>query len=126
MQWFTMALRRYAVFSGRSQRAEFWFFMLFSTLIQVALMVLDDAMGWVYLVDGIENGVTSTIALLALLLPTLSVGARRLHDIGKSGWWQLLILLPVVGFIILLFFWVRDGQAGQNLYGNNPKLVSGY
>ena len=100
--------------------------MLFSTLIQVALMVLDDAMGWVFQVDGIENGVTSTIALLALLVPTISVGARRLHDIGKSGWWQLLILLPVVGFIILLFFWVRDGQAGQNLYGNNPKLATGY
>lgn len=126
MQWFTLALRRYAVFSGRSQRAEFWFFMLFCTLIQVALMVLDEVMGWVFLVDGIENGVSSTIALLALLLPTLSVGARRLHDIGKSGWWQLLILLPVVGFIILLLFWVRDGQAGQNLYGNNPKLASGY
>lgn len=126
MQWFTLALRRYAVFSGRSQRAEFWFFMLLSTLIQVALMVLDDAMGWVFHVDGIENGVSSTIALMALLLPTLSVGARRLHDIGKSGWWQLLILLPVVGFIILLFFWVRDGQAGQNAHGNNPKLASGY
>lgn len=126
MQWFTLALRRYAVFSGRSQRAEFWFFMLLSTLIQVALMVLDDAMGWVFHVDGIENGVSSTIALMALLLPTLSVGARRLHDIGKSGWWQLLILLPVVGFIILLFFWVRDGQAGQNAHGNNPKLTSGY
>lgn len=89
-------------------------------------MVLDDAMGWVFHVDGIENGVSSTIALMALLLPTLSVGARRLHDIGKSGWWQLLILLPVVGFIILLFFWVRDGQAGQNAHGNNPKLASGY
>ena len=126
MQWFTLALSRYAVFSGRSQRAEFWFFMLFSTLIQVALMVLDEVMGWVFLVDGIENGVTSTIALLALLLPTLSVGARRLHDIGKSGWWQLLMFLPVVGFLVLVFFWVRDGQAGQNLYGNNPKLASGH
>ena len=126
MQWFTLALSRYAVFSGRSQRAEFWFFMLFSTLIQVALMVLDNAMGWVFHVDGIEKGVTSTIALLALLLPTLSVGARRLHDIGNSVWWQLRILFPVVGFIILVSFWVRDGQAGQNLYGNNPKLASGY
>ena len=125
MSWFILALRRYAVFSGRSQRAEFWFFMLLSTLIQVGLMVLDSTMGWVHQVKGLENGVLSTIAMLALLVPTFSVGARRLHDIGKSGWWQLLILLPVLGFIILIFFWVREGQAGQNAYGNNPKLASG-
>jgi uncharacterized membrane protein YhaH (DUF805 family) len=126
MQWFSLALSRYADFSGRSRRAEYWFFALISTLILVVLSLVDYAMGWVYLVDGLENGVLRTIALFALLVPSLSVGARRLHDTGRSGWWQLLMLLPVVGFIVLVFFWVRDGQAGQNLYGNNPKLASGH
>jgi uncharacterized membrane protein YhaH (DUF805 family) len=124
MQWFSLALSRYADFSGRSRRAEYWFFALISTLILVVLSLVDYAMGWMYVVDGLENGVLSTIALFALLVPALSVGARRLHDIGRSGWWQLLMLLPVVGYIVLVFFWVRDGQAGQNLYGNNPKLAS--
>ena len=126
MQWFTLALSRYADFSGRSHRSEFWYFVLFSTLIQVVLSLVDSAMGWVYQVDGIENGFLSTIAMLVLLVPAISVGTRRLHDIGRSGWWQLLMFLPVVGFLVLVFFWVRDGQAGQNLYGNNPKLASGH
>ena len=126
MHWFKLALSRYAVFSGRSQRSEFWFFALFSSLIQLGLYLVDSMLGWTFMADGLEYGALSTIALLALLVPGLSVSARRLHDIGKSGWWQLLILLPFLGVIVLIYFWARDGQAGQNAYGDNPKSLSAH
>lgn len=121
MQWFALALKRFAMFSGRSRRAEFWYFMLFSSLIQLGLFLVDKSMGWTYVTETADHGLLSTAALLVLLLPGFSVGTRRLHDIGKSGWWQLLILLPVLGILILIAFWVRDGHAGQNAYGINPK-----
>lgn len=124
MHWFMLALSRYAVFSGRSQRAEFWFYMLISVLIQGGLLLVDHAAGLIFWVAGVDNGILSTLAVFALLLPSLSVGARRLHDTGLSGWWQLLILVPILGLIVLLVLWARQGQAGLNAHGNNPKLAS--
>jgi uncharacterized membrane protein YhaH (DUF805 family) len=67
------------------------------------------------------SGFLGMIYSFAVLLPSLAVGARRLHDIGRSGWWQLLALIPVLGIIVLIFFWVQDSQAGDNEYGSNPK-----
>jgi uncharacterized membrane protein YhaH (DUF805 family) len=107
-----IVLRKYAVFSGRARRMEFWMFVLFYVIIAVVLAVVDAMIGMPIL---------GSIFMLALLVPSLAVGARRLHDIGKSGWWQLLVLVPLIGAIILIVFWVLDSKPGDNEYGPNPK-----
>ena len=95
-------LGQYATFSGRAKRSEFWWFFLFQVLVMVATGMLGDVI----------NGIAS----LALLLPALAVGARRLHDIGRTGWWQLL-LLSGIGFLVLLYWWVQPGEGAGNIYG---------
>jgi uncharacterized membrane protein YhaH (DUF805 family) len=95
-------LGQYATFSGRATRSEFWWFFLFQVLVMVATSMLGDVI----------NGIAS----LALLLPALAVGARRLHDIGRTGWWQLL-LLSGIGFLVLLYWWVQPGEGAGNIYG---------
>ena len=95
-------LGQYATFSGRAKRSEFWWFFLFQVLVMVAASMLGD----------VVNGIAS----LALLLPALAVGARRLHDIGRTGWWQLL-LLSGIGFLVLLYWWVQPGEGAGNIYG---------
>ena len=95
-------LGQYATFSGRASRSEFWWFFLFQVLVMVATSMLGDVI----------NGIAS----LALLLPALAVGARRLHDIGRTGWWQLL-LLSGIGFLVLLYWWVQPGEGAGNIYG---------
>ena len=95
-------LGQYATFSGRAKRSEFWWFFLFQVLVMVATSMLGDVI----------NGIAS----LALLLPALAVGARRLHDIGRTGWWQLL-LLSGIGFLVLLYWWVQPGEGAGNIYG---------
>jgi len=95
-------LRKYVDFSGRASRPEFWWFFLFQIIVMV--------------VTGMVSDVLNGIAGLALLLPALSVGARRLHDIGKSAWFLLLGLIPVLGFLILLYWCVQPSE-GPNVYG---------
>ena len=97
---------KYADFTGRARRSEFWFWCLFTFIVGLIL-------GWIPVIGRIIG--------IALIIPTLAVGARRLHDTGRSGWWQLLQLLPIVGTIILIVFWVQDSNAGENQYGANPK-----
>ncbi len=121
MEWYLMVWKRYAQFSGRSRRKELWMFMLFNFIIGTALYV-----GGIVAADQ-SSSLSSLlfelyfIYVLAALVPGLAVGARRLHDIGKSGWWQLIAFVPLVGTIILIVFWVMDGQPGDNQYGPNPK-----
>jgi uncharacterized membrane protein YhaH (DUF805 family) len=106
-------LTHYVGFSGRARRSEFWFWVLFLVLVDIVAMVLNNLLG---------NAVISTIISLALLLPNLAVGARRLHDVGRTGWWQL-IALTLIGIIVLIIFWVGDSQPGDNKYGPNPKAA---
>ena len=91
-----------ATLSGRAKRSALWWFFLFQVLVMVAASMLGDVI----------NGIAS----LALLLPALAVGARRLHDIGRTGWWQLL-LLSGIGFLVLLYWWVQPGEGAGNIYG---------
>jgi uncharacterized membrane protein YhaH (DUF805 family) len=119
MDWFFTAVRKYAVFSGRAQRAEFWMYCLIYLLLAVVLGFVDMVAG-TYSHDH-EIGLFSGALALALLLPSLAVGTRRLHDIGRSGWWQLLWPVPIAGALVLLWFFVRDSQPGDNAYGANPK-----
>ena len=113
------ALKKYAVFSGRARRKEYWLFTLLSWLLYIAAGIL----------DGLESTAEEsselwgTLVTLALLVPGLAVAIRRLHDIGKSGWWMLLWLLPIFGPIVLLILSLMDSQPGDNQYGPNPKEI---
>jgi uncharacterized membrane protein YhaH (DUF805 family) len=121
MNWYLDVVKnKYAVFTGRAQRQEFWYFILFYFLIYFALSVIDQVTGAFDEETG--TGLFSGLYMLAMLVPSLAVGARRLHDIGRSGWWQLLMLIPIIGGLILIFFFVQDSQPDDNQYGPNPKL----
>ena len=111
--------RKYADFNGRARRSEFWFFVLFSAIVSAVGGVLDAIFG---LRSGSYGGTGPIQGLLqlALLVPSLAVGARRLHDIGRSGWWQLIGLVPVAGWIVLLIFFVQDSHPA-NQHGPSPK-----
>jgi uncharacterized membrane protein YhaH (DUF805 family) len=119
MSWFMTALKKYATFSGRSRRSEYWYFTLFYLLIYVVLMVVDMAMGTFSTKEGV--GLLTALFSLAMLLPSVGVTVRRLHDTGHSGWWILIGFIPLLGALILLAFLVRDSDAGTNRYGENPK-----
>lgn len=98
-------LGKYATFSGRASRPEFWWFTLFQLILGLATSMLSET--------------ANALAALALLLPALAVGARRLHDIGRSGWWQLLYLTGI-GFLLLLYWLVQPSSDGSNDYGALP------
>lgn len=119
MNWFMTALRKYAVFSGRSRRREYWFFALFSWLISIGLVIIDLFAGTLSAEAGI--GLFSGLFGLAMIIPSLAVSVRRLHDIGKSGWWLLIGFIPIIGAIVLIVFACLDSQPGANAYGPNPK-----
>lgn len=110
-------VKKYADFTGRAPRSELWWFALATAIASLILTVIDFS-----LFNGLaaEIGVLSTIFGLAVILPQSSVGARRLHDINRSGWWQLLILLPVIGWLVLLYFFVLKGTNGSNDFGTDP------
>jgi uncharacterized membrane protein YhaH (DUF805 family) len=119
MSWFIIALKKYAVFTGRARRAEFWYFNLFMFLLSIVVMFLDWVLGLSKAFGGL--GALAVILGLATLLPSLAVTVRRLHDTGRSGWFIFIGLIPLVGAIVLLVFYVQDSQPGENEYGPNPK-----
>jgi uncharacterized membrane protein YhaH (DUF805 family) len=122
VNWYkTVVFERYALFNGRAMRTEFWMFQLFNFLISIVLAIVDAILG----TDGggTSPGVIGGLYSLAVLIPSLAVGSRRLHDTNRSGWWQLLYLIPVIGWIVLLIFFVQDSDAGENQHGPNPKAA---
>jgi uncharacterized membrane protein YhaH (DUF805 family) len=113
-------LRKYAVFTGRARRSEYWLFSLLIVGIEIVFAV----------VSGAASGDPSTlvlllygVVLLALFVPSLAVGFRRLHDTNRSAWWLLIALLPLIGAIVLLVFNVLEGTRGPNRFGPDPKSV---
>jgi len=112
MNYYLAVLKNYVGFSGRARRAEYWQFVLFNIIALVVCFVIDLAIG---------SPVLYYIYLLAVLLPSLAVGARRLHDTDRSGWWLLLGLIPLIGGIVLLVFMCLEGTRGNNKYGADPK-----
>lgn len=116
----------YTNFSGRARRSEYWFIQLFLVLTNLAVAAIDLA-----LMDGdferfIANGgggIVGLIWILATIVPAVAVLVRRLHDTSRSGWWALMVLLPVAGAIILLVFTLQDSASGENKYGASPKAV---
>ena len=118
MNWYIECLKKYAQFSGRARRKEYWFFQLFNFLISIGLALLDGVMGT--LDPEVGMGLLGGIYVLAVLIPNLAVTFRRLHDAGKSAWSLLLFLIPLVGPIVILVFLVQSSQEGHNDYGPNP------
>ena len=123
MNWYMEALRKYATFEGRARRKEYWFFMLFNFLAVVILSVVDMGIGTFN--EKAEIGLLSGVYLLAVLIPSIAVTVRRLHDTDRSGWWILLNFIPVVGSVVILVFAILDSQPGGNRFGPNPKGVIG-
>ncbi|NLK86130.1 MAG: DUF805 domain-containing protein [Clostridiaceae bacterium] len=112
MSWFLAVVQKYAVFQGRARRKEYWMFILFYIIFAAAASIIDSIIG-TYLI--------SPILSLALLVPSLAVLVRRLHDIGKSGAWFFISLIPLIGSIWLLILLATEGTRGDNQYGPDPK-----
>jgi uncharacterized membrane protein YhaH (DUF805 family) len=116
MNWYTDVLKdKYATFTGRARRQEYWMFILINFLIALGIGVIDGMLGW---------GVLGLLYTLAVLIPSIAIAVRRLHDTGRTGWWILITLVPLIGWIILIVFLVLDSQPGDNAYGPNPKAVA--
>lgn len=129
MQSISTCFGKYATFSGRAQRSEFWWFALFLfgvtlILIQVNTAIFGPTEVPVPMMDGFANnynaGILGMVFSLATLLPYLAVGVRRLHDRDKSGWWLLLAFIPLIGGIILIIWFAKEGTSGDNQYGADP------
>lgn len=116
-------LSNYVTFSGRAQRSEYWWFILFVVLISVAASILDNLLGLNFSDEG--DGPVQALAGLALLLPTISVAVRRLHDLDRSGWWWWIQVIPLIGFIIFLVFACAKGTEGSNRFGPDPLRPGG-
>jgi len=113
MGWYLEVLKKYAVFSGRARRKEYWMFWLVNFIIEVLLGMLDVSIGTL--------GLLGAIYSLFIFIPGLAVTVRRLHDTNRSGWWILIGLVPLVGWIFLLIFMIQDSTPGSNQYGLNLK-----
>lgn len=123
MNWFLLALKNYAGFSGRARRKEYWMFALFSYIVLIAAMILDNILGFTFSSLSMPYGALYCITGLILFLPSLAVGVRRMHDINKSGWMLLVSLIPLAGGIWLLILLIKEGTQGENQYGSDPKSV---
>lgn len=114
MEWYLKVLKNYVGFEGRARRTEYWMFILFNF---IASLILGFIGGFIGL-----DSILAYIYSLAVMLPSLAVAVRRLHDTGRSGWMILLSLIPLVGAIVLIVFMCQDSQPGDNKYGSNPKV----
>lgn len=122
MHWYVDVLKNYATFSGRARRQEYWMFTLVNSVIAIVLAIL-------YAATATRTnifGIVYALYMLAVLIPSLAVVVRRLHDTGRSGWWFFISLIPLIGTIILLVYLVSDSEPGENAHGPSPKQVPGY
>lgn len=116
--YFKLALSKYSQFDGRSRRSEYWYFTLFNALIGIAAGIVAGILASIL---GEWAVFLAYIPALYFLIPGIAVAIRRLHDTGKSGWFLLIGLIPILGSLALLFFMVQDSEPGANQYGPNPK-----
>ena len=121
MHYYFDVIKKYAQFSGRARRKEYWMFALVSAIISLVLGFIDNLAGLQIAAGNTAIPVLTLLFELFILVPSLAVTARRLHDIGKSGWWILISLIPIIGEIVLFIFTVIKGNAGANKYGEDPK-----
>lgn len=121
MKWYLAALRNYAIFSGRARRTEYWMFILFNIIFSIAAMIIDNIIGTTFDVPGIYYGFIYVLYTIAMIIPSISVTVRRLHDTGKSGWMYFIALIPLIGGIWLLVLMCIDSEKEENKYGVCPK-----
>ncbi|WP_457743696.1 DUF805 domain-containing protein [Sulfurimonas sp.] len=112
MDYFIDAYKNYANFSGRATRQQYWMFYLIYMLAYILLVVADMMIQ--------TGGLLSGLFALGSFIPSIAIAARRLHDTNRSGWWQLLLFIPIIGALVLLFFLVSKGTEGENRFGFNP------
>ena len=123
MDWYLKVLRQYFDFSGRARRKEYWMFFLFNLLVSIVLAISDAMLGTLDTETG--WGLLGALYAIAVLIPGLAVSVRRLHDRDKSGWWLLLAFIPLIGGIVLLVWFVMEGDGGSNRFGSDPKTEEG-
>jgi uncharacterized membrane protein YhaH (DUF805 family) len=117
-------LQKYADFSGRARRMEYWMFFVLNMGVSVVASLVDGITGMAGMIGGIY-GPLQLITALGLLIPGIAVAVRRLHDQDKSGWWLLLIFIPLLGALALIVFMFLEGTKGDNQYGPDPKGTAG-
>jgi uncharacterized membrane protein YhaH (DUF805 family) len=117
---------KYADFNGRARRKEYWMWTLYYTIVLLFAMVLDNVLGLNFELFGQDLGYGWLYLTVAIthLIPGLGIVIRRLHDVGKSGWFYLIILIPLIGFIWVLVLFCTDGVKEDNKWGSNPKLIN--
>ena len=128
MDWYLEVLKKYAVFDGRARRKEYWYFALFNSLIVLGLFLIGLIIGIAIAGSGSDSFVIVGLIPvglygLAIIIPSIAVTIRRLHDTNRSGWWYLITFVPWVGSLILFIFTVLDGTPGPNHYGPDPKAA---
>ena len=115
MEWYIKVLKNYVGFEGRARRMEYWMFMLVNLVIVLVIRMLENLLG--------IEGAIGFIYSLAILIPSIAVSIRRLHDTGRSGWWILIGFVPVIGILVLLVFYCLDGEPNDNEHGPDPKRL---
>lgn len=122
MKWYLRVLKQYAVFEGRARRREYWWFALVNFLVILVLSApVEFAEGTPLESVGV---ILTMLYLFGVFVPGFAVSVRRLHDIGRSGWWLLVSLIPLLGSLVLLVFFLLDSEPGENKYGPNPKEMA--
>jgi len=128
MEWYLKVVRdNYANFNGRASRQEYWMFFLFNMIFGIVAMVADNILGTVFTIGegsysvSMGYGWIYVLYMLAVIIPGIAAGARRLHDVGKSGWMMLVAFIPLIGGIWLIVLTVTDSNPGENNYGPSPK-----
>lgn len=119
MNWYLKALKQYADFKGRARRKEYWMFILFNIIFAFLAALIDNIVGTA--IPELGYGIFYGIYALAVLIPSLAVIVRRLHDVGKSGWMYFIVLIPIIGAIWFIILMVKDSEPGSNKWGDNPK-----
>lgn len=119
MDWYLKVLKNYVGFGGRARRKEYWMFLLVNIILAAVLSVIDNMLGWQ---REAGEGVLTTIYGLLVMLPSWAVHFRRLHDTDRSAWWLLLLIIPVIGWLVILVFNCQEGTQGSNRFGPDPRL----
>ncbi len=116
MNEYVKVMKSWKDFSGRARRREFWMFVLFCAIFAIVASIIDAIIG--------TNGLIGGLFILIVIVPSIAVSVRRLHDVGKSGWWYFINFIPLIGGLWFLYLTILEGQQGTNEYGPNPKEVN--
>lgn len=118
MNWYLGTFKKFTDFQGRAHRSEYWYFVLFNILVNIACAIVDNVTGTFNPEMGL--GLVGGLYMLFVLVPGLAVSVRRLHDTGRSGWWLLLALIPIIGALVILVFMIFKSEPDTNKYGPQP------